>query len=211
LPKSDKLRILPLDVTNAESIRSAVESAGPIDVLVNNAGIGMLSAVEGTPMQLVRDIFETNTFGTIAMTRAVVPQLRERRSGVVINVTSSVTLKALPLLSIYSASKHAINGFTDSLAVELKQFDVRAHVVLPGRAPATRFADNGREADRFVIPAEYQELAQGFFDDWADSEAPVTNSSDVVEAVWRAATDPASPTRMPAGADAIQWASAKSA
>src|SRR5690349_8749020 len=65
LPASDKLRILPLDVTNAESIRNLVEAAGPIDVLVNNAGIGLLNAMEGTSTDLIRDIFETNTFGVM--------------------------------------------------------------------------------------------------------------------------------------------------
>lgn len=208
LPPSEKLRILPIDVTDAESIRSAVESAGPIDVLVNNAGIGMLNAVEGTPMEMIRDIFETNTFGVIAMTQAVLPQFRERGSGVVINVTSSTTLKAMPLLSVYRASKAAINAFTEAMALEIEQFGLRAHVVIPGRAPETRFAENGRESQRFVIPKPYQPLAQSFMDEWAESDAPTTHSIDVAEAVWRSATDPASPFSIPAGADAVEWAKA---
>jgi NAD(P)-dependent dehydrogenase (short-subunit alcohol dehydrogenase family) len=206
LPTSENLRILPLDVTDAESIRSAVDSAGPIDVLVNNAGIGLLNAVEGTPMDMIRDIFETNTFGVMAMTRAVLPQFRERRSGVVVNVTSSVTLKALPLLSVYRASKAAINAFTESLALELEQFNVRAKVVLPGRSPETRFAENGREAERFVIPEPYEPLAQSFMDQWAESNEALTHAGDVAEAVWRAATDPSAPMLIPAGADSVEWA-----
>jgi short-subunit dehydrogenase len=79
-------------------------AAGPIDVLVNNAGIGMLNALEGTPMEVARELFETNTFGTIAMTQAFLPQFRQRAAGVIVNVTSSVTLKPLPLLSVYTAS-----------------------------------------------------------------------------------------------------------
>ena len=212
LPASEKLRILPLDVTDADSIRTVIESAGPIDVLVNNAGIGLLNAVEGTPMEMIRDIFETNTFGVMAMTRAVVPQFRERRSGVVINVTSSVTLKSLPLVSVYTASKAAINSFTESLALELEQFNVRVRVVLPGRAPTTtRFAENGREAERFVVPEPYQQLAQNFFNEWADSDQPITHAADVAEAVWIAATDPSSPMRIPAGADSVEWARSASA
>lgn len=108
LPASDRLAILPLDVTDPQSIAAAVAAAGEIDVLVNNAGIGWLNAVEGTPMRVVRDVFETNTFGTIAMIQAVVPQFRARRAGVIINVTSSVTLKNYDLLSVYSASKAAV-------------------------------------------------------------------------------------------------------
>ena len=109
LPASDQVRILALDVTDASSIAHAVEAAGPIDALVNNAGIGFLNAVEGTSMQHARDIFETNTLGTIAMTQAILPQFRERRSGVIVNVTSSVTLKSLPLLSVYTASLSLIH------------------------------------------------------------------------------------------------------
>ncbi|MGE7417742.1 SDR family NAD(P)-dependent oxidoreductase, partial [Methylobacterium tarhaniae] len=95
LPASDRLRVLALDVTDATSIQRAVDSAGPIDVMVDNAGIGWLNALEGTPMDVVREVFETNTFGTMAMTQAVLPQFRERRAGVVVNVSSSVTQKPL--------------------------------------------------------------------------------------------------------------------
>ena len=212
VPPSENLRVLPLDVTNAESIRSVIESAGPIDVLVNNAGIGLLNAVEGTPMETVREIFETNTFGVMAMTSAVLPQFRERRSGVVVNVTSSVTLRSLPLVSVYTASKAAINAFTESLALELEQFDVRVRVVLPGRAPTTtRFAENGRDAERFIVPEPYQALAQRFFEDWAEADQPITQASDVAEAVWIAATDASSPMRIPAGADSVEWARAAKA
>jgi NAD(P)-dependent dehydrogenase (short-subunit alcohol dehydrogenase family) len=212
LPESENLRVLPLDVTDQKSIDSAVEAAGPIDVLVNNAGIGLLNAVEGTSMDLIREIFETNTFGPIAMTRAFLPQFRERRSGVVVNVTSAVTLKSLPLLSVYTASKSAINAFTESLALELEQFNVRVREVLPGRAPTTtRFADNGRESDRFVIPEAYEGLAQKFLDEWAVPNQPITYASDVAKAVWTAANDPSSPIRIPAGADAVEWAKARAA
>jgi NAD(P)-dependent dehydrogenase (short-subunit alcohol dehydrogenase family) len=93
LPRSDRLRILPLDVTKPESIAAAIDVSGPVDVLVNNAGIGIVGVFEATPMATVREVFETNTFGVMAMTQAMLPQFRERRSGVVVNVTSSVTLR----------------------------------------------------------------------------------------------------------------------
>ena len=82
LPTSDRLRTLPLDVTDPASIAQTVAAAGPIDVLVNNAGIGWLNALEGTPIAAARELFETNTLGLIAMIQAVLPQMRERRSGV---------------------------------------------------------------------------------------------------------------------------------
>jgi len=125
LPSSDRLRVLALDVTNPDSIKRAVEAAGPIDALVNNAGFGAASPAEATPMETVRRLFETNTFGTIAMTQELVPQFRERRAGVIVNVTSSVTLKILPLVAAYRASKAAVNAFTESMAVELEPFGVQ--------------------------------------------------------------------------------------
>ena len=152
LPRSENLRVLALDVTDPESIRQAVEAAGPIDVLVNNAGIGLLNAVEGTPMETAREIFETNTLGTIAMTQAVLPQFRQHKAGVVVNVTSSVTVKSLHLLSIYTASKAAVNAFTESLALELEQFNVRVRIVLPGRAPETKFRRQCSVSDAGRLP-----------------------------------------------------------
>ena len=199
LPASDNLKVLALDVRDAESIRAAVEAAGPIDVLVNNAGIGWMNVVEGTPMETVRDIFETNTFGTIAVTQAVLPQFRERRAGVIVNVTSSVTLKPLPLLSAYTASKAAVNAFTESMA----------RVVLPGRSPQTSFGDTARARlqGQGGFPAPYSDFAAGILAPRAQpSDAPVTHSADVVAAVWQAATDAASPMRIPAGADAVAFA-----
>jgi NAD(P)-dependent dehydrogenase (short-subunit alcohol dehydrogenase family) len=210
-PRSDKLRILPLDVTDAGSITRAVDAAGPIDVLVNNAGVGLLNALEGVSMDQVREVFETNTLGTIAVTQAVLPQFRERRSGVVVNVTSSVTLRPLHLLSVYTASKAAVNAFTESLALELEPFGVRARVVLPGRAPATAFGDNARARMGMDIPEAYGDVAAQVFAAFQTSTEDVTRSLDVAEAVWRAATDPACPMRLPAGADAAAWAKAASA
>jgi NAD(P)-dependent dehydrogenase (short-subunit alcohol dehydrogenase family) len=207
LPKLENLRVLALDVTDAESIRQAVEAAGPIDVLVNNAGIGFLNALEGTPMDTARAIFETNTIGTMAMTQAVLPQFRLRKAGVLINVTSSVTLISLPLLSVYTASKAAVNAFTESLALELLPFNVRVSLVLPGRAPGTRFGDNVRARMQAGFPEAYAAFAQSILSGWQTDISPVTQSIDVAEAVWRAATDPSAPTRIPAGADAVAIAS----
>lgn len=202
LPQSERLRVLALDVTDGASIARVVAAAGPVDVLVNNAGIGLLGAVEGATMATAREVFDTNTLGTIAMTQALLPQFRERRAGVVINVTSSVTLLPLPLLSIYTASKAAVNAFTESLALELRQFDVRVHLVLPGRSPETRFGANAQPRMQGGIPDAYAALAQDVFAQWQQS-TQVTLASDVSQAVWRAATDASAPLRIAAGADAL--------
>ncbi|MCY0147618.1 SDR family oxidoreductase [Hoeflea sp. G2-23] len=203
LPRSDHLRVLGLDVTDAESIRAAVEAAGPIDALVNNAGIGMLGVFETTPMAITRDLFETNTFGTFALIQAVLPQMRARKAGVVVNVTSSVTLKPLPLLSVYTASKAAVTAFTESLALELQPLNIRVAVVEPGRSP-TRFAENARPRMQGDVPDAYTDFVGNVFAGMGPSAG--TEPLDVAQAVWRAVKDPASPMRMPAGADAIEMA-----
>ena len=115
-PASPGVRVLALDVTDADSIARAMDAAGDFDVLVNNAGLGLFGAFEATPMATVRDIFDTNTFGTMAMCQAAIPRFRERRAGTIINVTSSATLAPFPLVAAYTASKAAIEGFKKTFA-----------------------------------------------------------------------------------------------
>jgi NAD(P)-dependent dehydrogenase (short-subunit alcohol dehydrogenase family) len=209
LPTSDRMRVVALDVTRAESIAQALRTSGPIDVLVNNAGIGLLGAFEATPMATVREVFETNTFGVMAMTQAVIPQFRERRSGMIINVTSSVTLAPMPLVAVYTASKTAVTGFTESLAHELAEFDVRVKLVEPGYGPGTRFAENGGSRMQGLIPEAYAAFAQRIFAAFA-KPAAVTNALDVAEGVWQAANDRTGRVHFPAGPDAVALAAARS-
>lgn len=203
LPASDNLRLLPLDVTDPASIARAAEEAGPVDVLVNNAGIGLLGPLEAIPMATIREIFETNTFGTMALTRAMLPMFREQGSGAIVNVTSSVTLKTLPLLSVYTASKAAVESFSACLALELEPFGIGVKLVLPGRSP-TRFAENARSRMASAPPDAYAGFMQQVFAGMAGSDRPTT-AMDVAEAAFRAATDPGCPFRVPAGADAVEW------
>ena len=210
LPASDHLRILPLDVTDPDSIRKAVDAAGPIDVLVNNAGIGAAAPLELTPATLARELFETNTIGTMAVTQAVLPQFRQRHEGVIVNITSTVTLRPLPLLAMYTASKAAVNAFTESMALELAPLGIRVHLVLPGRSPETRFGDNARDNARAagLDHAAYAELGQRFVAQLTSAEGPMTYAKDVAEATWRAVNDAAAPMRIPAGEDAVTLAAA---
>jgi NAD(P)-dependent dehydrogenase (short-subunit alcohol dehydrogenase family) len=205
LPASDRIRLLALDVTRADSIAAAIAAAGSIDVLVNNAGIGVVGAFEATPMAHVRKVFETNTFGTMAVVQAALPQMRARRSGVIVNVTSSVTLAPMPLAAAYTASKQAIEGFTGSLAHELAAFGVRAKLVEPGHAPTTRFAANTDIPVNELIPEAYADFARPIFEGFANPPL-ITRERDVAEAVWLAATDPSDRLRYPAGPDAVALA-----
>jgi NAD(P)-dependent dehydrogenase (short-subunit alcohol dehydrogenase family) len=208
LPQSKRMRVLPLDVTKPESIEAALQAAGPIDVLVNNAGVGLIGALEATTMSKTRQVFETNTFGVIAMTQAVIPQFRQRRSGAIVNVTSSVTLAPMPLVSVYTASKTAIEGFTESLAHELGAFDIRVKLVEPGYGPGTRFTRNTDVRIEDAIPAAYQPFAQPILAAFAQPKL-VTTADDVADAVWRASNDVSVQLRFPAGPDAVMLAQAR--
>jgi NAD(P)-dependent dehydrogenase (short-subunit alcohol dehydrogenase family) len=205
LPASDKLIVLPLDVTDHASIASAIDKAGDIDVLVNNAGFGAAVPIELIDFETARQLFETNMLGTLAMLQAVLPGFRARRGGAIINVTSSATLKPLPLVSVYRASKAAVNALTESLAVEMEPFGVRVHIVLPGRSPETSFGENAMPHLRGLDNPDYKPLIEGMIANFRDSAGPVTHAIDVAQAVWQAATDPNMPLRIPAGEDAVQW------
>jgi NAD(P)-dependent dehydrogenase (short-subunit alcohol dehydrogenase family) len=205
LPASDRLRVSPLDVTDPASVARAVVEAGPIDVLVNNAGFGAPAPIELTEVETALALFQTNTIGTLAMIQAILPQFRERRAGTIINVTSSVTLKPLPLVGVYRASKAAVNALTESLAAEVTQFGVRVHLVLPGRSPETRFGENAFPHLRGLDNSDYAPLIQRFMTSVRESSGPMTHSPDVAKAIWRAATDPSASLRIPAGADAEAW------
>ncbi len=152
LPQSNRMRALALDVTKPESIAAAIKAAGPIEVLVNNAGIGVVGAFEATSMATAREVFETNTFGVMSMMQAVIPQFRERGAGVIVNVTSSVTLAAMPLAGVYTGSKTAIEGLTGSVAFELATFNVRVKLVEPGYGPTTAFTSNSESRVAGLIP-----------------------------------------------------------
>lgn len=205
LPQSERLRILALDVTDQNSISKAVAAAGEIDVLVNNAGFGAPSPVELTAPETVQALFQTNTIGTLAMIQAVAAQMRARRAGVIINVTSTVTVKPMPVVGVYRASKAAVNAFSESLAIEMQPLGVRVHIVLPGRSPETSFGSSARPHLRGMDDTDYAPLLQQFIKNVQEDKGPVTHAPDVAEAIWHAATNPSAPLRIAAGADAELW------
>jgi NAD(P)-dependent dehydrogenase (short-subunit alcohol dehydrogenase family) len=205
LPKSDRMRVLALDVTRPGSIAAAVAAAGPVDVLVNNAGIGVVGAFEATGMATTREVFETNTFGVIAMMQAVIPQMRQRKAGAIVNVTSSATLGAFPFAGVYTASKAAISGLTGSVAYELAAFHVRVKLVEPGYGPSTRFTENGGARMQGLIPPAYAPVAEPVFAAFANP-AMTTTEADVAETVFRAANDFSEQLHFAAGADAVALA-----
>lgn len=206
---SDRLLVTALDVTQPKSVADAIAQGiarfGQIDVFVNNAGVGMFGAHEAVPDDVIRQVFETNTFGVMAANRAIIPHLRERRSGTIINVTSSVGIAPMPLVAPYTASKYAIEGFSESLAYELGAFGVRVKIVQPGLAPTTSFGANsgGRVVE---VPAAYAGYAGRFFQSMQQYATAYTTEQDVAEAVYTAATDNRDQLRYPAGADSVMLA-----
>lgn len=215
---SDRLKLLPLDITDPASIDAAIADGvaafGAIDVLVNNAGIGLASVVEATPDRTVREMFETNCFGVIAACRAIIPQMRRQGRGAIVNVTSSVTIGVMPLVAVYAASKCAVEGFTESLAYELAPFGIRSRLVEPGYAPTTRFTANGGARMEGLIPADYAGFAQSCFARMADYPAAYCTEVEVAEAVFAAATDEGARLRYPAGADSrmladLRWSTSE--
>jgi len=127
---------LPLDVTDdasvAAAVREVLERSGRIDVLVNNAGFGIAGAAEESSIEQTRALFETNVFGSIRMTRAVLPHMREQGSGRIINVSSVLGFLPAPFMALYAATKHAIEGYSESLDHEVREHGVRVLLVEPG-------------------------------------------------------------------------------
>ena len=142
------------------------------------------------------------------MTQAMLPGFRQRGAGVVVNVTSSATLAPFPLVAVYTASKTAIEGFTASLAFELRQFGIRMKLVEPGYCPDTRFAENGGPRMQGLVTEPYAAYVQGVFADFSKVSV-MTTPSDVAEGVWRSANDTSDQLRFPAGPDAVALANAK--
>jgi NAD(P)-dependent dehydrogenase (short-subunit alcohol dehydrogenase family) len=134
--KHPNIVAVKLDVDQDESVRDAVgrvrQEAAAIDVLVNNAGVGFAGAVEYAPLDKVRATFETNFYGAVRMMQAVLPSMRERRSGTIVNITSIMGHLTLGCHAFYAATKFALAAVSESLAIEVKPFGVRVAIIEPG-------------------------------------------------------------------------------
>jgi NAD(P)-dependent dehydrogenase (short-subunit alcohol dehydrogenase family) len=209
---SSQLRVVRLDVTDESSVASALNEGiatfGGIDVLVNNAGIGLFSAFEATPLTLVRELFETNTFGVMAVTQAIIPHMRDRGEGVIVNVTSSVCFAGMPLVAAYASSKFAVEGFSEALVYELRTVGVRVKLVEPGYGPGTAFTANSADRMSGLIPQGYQAYARQLMDSM-QSPGLVTTVGQVADTIFAAATDETDRLRFPAGPDSAHLAQAR--
>ncbi len=146
--QTEFIRPIPLDITNIESIEESISHVGQIDVLVNNAGYGLVSTVEDVTEEEMFNQFNINVFGLLRVCKTVIPKMREQKSGVIINISSFLGKIGLPLFTFYNASKYAVEGITDSLRYELKDFHIRVHSIMPG------FFDTNFARDNLVTNAK---------------------------------------------------------
>lgn len=130
--QSENIRPVKLDITDPKSIQKVIGFIKSIDILINNAGYGLISTVEDVTEEEMFDQFNVNVFAVMRMCKAVIPIMREKKSGLIINISSFLGKIGLPLLTFYNASKYAVEGITDSLRYELKDFNIRVHSIMPG-------------------------------------------------------------------------------
>ncbi len=198
------LQLLPLDVRDDASVRAAVARAGEVDVLVNNAGFEVWGPLEEMTVADLHDQFETNVYGPFRLITALLPQMRKRGSGVIVNLSSVAGRVAGPLNGLYAASKYALEALTESLNLEAGHFGVRAHLVEPG-AIDTLFADNRRHVGAAAgRPSPYEPLVQ----QWESALTRLSGSlgsrtqADAVALVILEAIEKGDRLRYAAGADA---------
>jgi NAD(P)-dependent dehydrogenase (short-subunit alcohol dehydrogenase family) len=193
--------MLPLDVTSDASVEAAVAEVmrleGRIDLLVNNAGFGVAPAgAEESSIEQARSIFETNFFGLIRMTRAVVPHMRRQGSGRIINIGSVLGLLPMPYGALYAATKHAVEGYSESLDHELRTRGIRVAVIEPAYTK-TQFDTNLLEPDSKLD--EYREVRAALGKVLKDVMATGDDPSVVADVVLKAASAERPKLRYPAG------------
>jgi NAD(P)-dependent dehydrogenase (short-subunit alcohol dehydrogenase family) len=203
----DVAQALALDVDSDASVAETVAAAGRIDVLVNNAGIGMVGPVERLPIEDGKRIFETNFFGALRMIQAVLPQMRERGSGTIVNVSSVAGRVAPPLDGMYSGTKFALEGLSEALKREVEHFGVKVAIIEPGFFRTT-FSDSVHRVGTDTPP--YDALQQAWD---AAAERLRGGEGPGPEAVVRAIADvvesDAPPFRTPVGDDAAMVMAAR--
>ncbi|WP_216896069.1 SDR family oxidoreductase [Nocardia alni] len=203
---ADDLLVCALDIRDADSVDAAlaqtVQRFGRLDCLVNNAGAGLLSVFAATPMTAVRDLFEVNVFGMMRVTQSALPYL-SASSGRVVNVASGSGIVPEPLMSVYGATKFAVEGFTESLRYELAPHGVVVKLVEPGLVRETNFIQNTVETSQSVpVPPAYEHYVHQVISGYlGESPHRLATPSAVAEAILAAATDHTTQLRYPVGED----------
>lgn len=207
----DRILVAAMDVSDPDSIEAALDAGtkrfGGIDVVVNNAGITILSIFETTPDAAARRIFETNLFGVMNVVRAAVPRLRARGGGTIVNITSGVGIAAQPLLSLYVASKQAAEGLSESLAYELESQNIRVKIVESGAIRTTNFTASGMALSAEApVPESYKAYFDHALGAMMNYPFASTEEQSVVDTIDQAATDPSLRLRYVVGPDVEEYA-----
>ncbi|HXJ36250.1 MAG TPA: SDR family oxidoreductase [Candidatus Eisenbacteria bacterium] len=203
------IRVARLDVCDQASVDAAVREAGDVDVLVNNAGIELRSSIEDATPDDVHKQFDTNVFGTLRVIRAVLPRMRSRRTGTIVNVSSIAGLVARPYGGYYSASKHALEAISEALHFEVHPFGVRVVLIEPGQY-GTRLLDNAFPGAGFTSKSPYWAYSERF-DERLVRLRPggeMADPAEVANLIYDAVHDPAPKLRYLAGEDAHMIATA---
>ncbi len=197
------IELIRLDVRDRDSVEEGVasvfERAGRIDLLINSAGSAMIKAAEETSVDEARDLFETNFFGVMRMTQAVLPAMRAQRSGRIINISSVLGFLPAPFMSAYAATKHAVEGWSESLDHEVRSFGIRVIVIEPGFTRTNLGRQNSGAEKR--LP-EYDDARQRVIARVRDSIERGVDPAIVAEVVFRAASDATPRLRYPVGREA---------
>jgi short-subunit dehydrogenase len=201
------LTVIPLDVNDNASIRTAIQNilveAKRIDVVINNAGYGLFGAVEDLSMDKIIDQFETNFFGVVRVVKSVLPIMRNQRSGTIINISSMVGRVAMPLNSVYVASKFALEGFSESIRHELSKFGINVILIEPGIV-RTGFFDNLQKSKNEAAKSPYSALLKRRLSRFKSvSESNSSSPSQVAKAILKALQSKSSNFRYIVGEDAI--------
>ena len=196
---------LPLDVTQVDTIHAALDLAiaqfGTIDVVINNAGYALIGAFEACEMADIRGQFETNVFGLMEVTRAILPHFRLRQQGIVVNVASIGGRMTFPLYSPYHATKWAVDGFSESLHYELRQFNIKVKIIEPG-AIKTDFYSRSISVAKKAGLTVYDDYIARTLPQMDRAGAEGSPPSVTAQAIYQAATDGSWKLRYPAGGNA---------
>jgi NADP-dependent 3-hydroxy acid dehydrogenase YdfG len=196
---------LPLDVTKADTIQTAIDLAiakfGTIDAVINNAGYALIGAFEACDMNDIRGQFETNVFGLMEVTRAILPHFRLRQQGILINVASIGGRLAFPVYSPYHATKWAVDGFSESLQYELRQFNIKVKIIEPGAIKTDFYSRSISVAKKAGLTA-YDNYIQKTLPNLDRAGANGSPPEVTAKVIYRAATDGSWKLRYPAGGNA---------
>ncbi len=204
--RDENIRAIELNITDPKSVKKAFESIERLDILVNNAGYGLVSTVEDFKESEMLDQFNVNVFGLLRVTKHAIALMRESGGGVIINISSFLGKIGLPLLTMYNATKYAVEGITDSLRYELSDFNIRVHSVMPGFFD-TQFARSNlvTNSKTFSDDSPYAPMVSKLAPQIVEQINRGNDAEDVARLIYRIIEDESFPARVTVGDKASKF------